>query len=99
MSNNKIYEEYAHYVTNNKNQIKMSTSCTCIQCKETFFSESVILFIYSNTTGVCPFCESDLIVPDYFDIHIKKKSIEKWNKFTTESGEKSTEHTNKKRKL
>lgn len=99
MSNNKIYEEYAHYITNNKNQIKMSTSCTCIQCKETFFSESVILFIYSNTTGVCPFCESDLIIPDCFNIQDKKRSIEKWNKFITDTFDDSTESSNKKRKL
>lgn len=100
--NNKTYEEYAKYVTNNKRQIEMSKQCTCIQCKETFFSEAVILYIYANTTGVCPFCESDLVVPDYFDIHDKQICIEKWNKYITGTHEEQTEntieHLNKKRK-
>lgn len=103
MANNKIYEEYANYVTNNKKYIEMSTTCTCVQCKETFSSKSVALFIYSNTTGVCPFCESDLIIPDCFDISEKKTCIEKWNKYINntheESPENNTEHLIKKRKL
>lgn len=102
MNDTKIYEEYSKYVTNNKKQIEMSKQCTCIQCKETFFSEAVILFIYSNSTGVCPFCESDLLIPDCFDIQNKKISIEKWNKYiigtSEEQIENTSEHINKKRK-
>lgn len=103
---NDIYDEYSNFVTNNKKYIKLSKTCTCVKCKKTFLSEQVISYVYSNSTGTCPYCTSDLIIPDCF--RIKNNKIEKWNKYVkdiieisynTEDVSNCTDHPNKKRKI
>ena len=103
-----IYNEYSNFVTNNKKQIKLSKTCTCVKCKKTFLSEQVIMYIYSNSTGTCPYCTSDLIIPDCFEIKDKNDKINKWNKYVediveisydTIDSSNSADHINKKRKI
>jgi hypothetical protein len=101
-----VYHEYSNFVTNNKKQIELSKSCVCLQCKETFLSTQIILYIYSNSTGICPYCQSDLIVPDYFEIDDKQNKINKWHKCIVDDSVNISEniefyndnHINKKRK-
>ena len=93
---NNIYEEYHNYMINNKKQIQKSETCTCIECNLTFLSIFVTKFVYSGSTGLCPYCESDLIIPSYFCVENDK--LKKWNSFINKS-ENTCENKNKKRRL
>jgi len=95
---NDIYYEYSNFVVNNKKKIMQSETCTCIECNKTYASESVVKFIYANTTGVCPYCESDLVVPSYFCADSDK--LKKWNYFLNynQTSSDNITHINKKRR-
>lgn len=108
MTNLDIYSEYSNFVTNNKKEIQLSNTCTCIKCKKIFLANKITLYLYSNTTGVCPFCQSDLIIPDVFKIHDKHDKINKWHKYISNirefeindnGNDNNNCNSNKKRKI
>jgi len=96
---NSVYNKYSKYVTNNKKQIQLSKTCTCIECAKTFPSTAVKTFVYANSTGICPLCESDLLIPDFFVISDKLNFIKKIHDYIIDNSDFSdNEHKQKKKK-
>jgi len=53
------------HTRNNIMNVKRSVNCTCLYCMKTFPAKEVVKYNY-NITAVCPYCDVDAILPDYF---------------------------------
>lgn len=53
---------YWKYVSNNKSNIKKSSNCSCIYCKETYKASDIDEFT-SDNCAICPHCWVDAVVP------------------------------------
>lgn len=69
---------YLHLVTKNKEYISKSKYCACIYCQKHFDAKKVTRYTqYPSTSGLCPYCSIDTVVPD---IHgeIKETDLKNW---------------------
>lgn len=96
MQSQHIYHEYSNFVTNNKKYIQHSDFCICIQCKTKYKANLIDTFVYANTTAICKFCQSDLVIPNAL-YKPTTEEIEKWSEYINQTDDIKV--VTKKRKL
>ena len=72
--NNKL--SYMPIVTGNKENLKKSKNAYCLCCRKNHLALNVTEFCDNGTTGLCPDCFVDAIVPDYPTKYLKKQLTE-----------------------
>jgi NAD-dependent SIR2 family protein deacetylase len=60
------------YASSYKNieTVQKSKTCGCFYCQKTFSSESILKWVDKGLTALCPYCETDAVVPNISDTQI-----------------------------
>ena len=62
----------------NIDEIKKSSKCGCYFCISVQDSADVVDFVDDGTTGLCPRCDIDSLLPNVVDLKVLSMLHEKW---------------------
>lgn len=73
------YDAAHKHCIRHRREVNQSTLCGCFYCLEIFPAEEIVWGVYEATTGACPECGIDSVIPDAAGYPITKSFLKEMN--------------------